>query len=113
MEVLKESIVNKTAALEELKSLQTEKAQTRVVSRKVRQTYKQRNPNKFLFLTRSLILKGAELHPTNGWKTHRVKDLAPALKGMEFDYETLIADLKTKYGETIFTEDKNPMVGLA
>src|SRR4051812_38455681 len=86
-------------------STEPEKKQTRVVSR-AKQTYKKRETKKFLFLTRSLVLRGAELHPTNGWRTHRVKDLAPALQGMDFNYETLLADLKTKHGEVIFTEDK-------
>lgn len=113
-EILNESIAAKMRAIEDLKSLESEKAklQTRVVSR-VKQKYKERKLSKFLYLTRTLILRGAELHPTNGWKTHRVKDLSDALKGMEFNYDTLLADLKTKHGEVIFTEDKNPMVGFA
>lgn len=66
----------------------------------------------FLYLTRSLILRQAELHPTNGWKTHRVKDLSQSLKGLTFDFDQLLIELKKKYGEVIFSETSNPMVGV-
>lgn len=93
------------------------KDQKRTVSQ-LDKMHKRMNPNvpkpvtSFLYLTDTLILKQAECHPTKGWRTKRVSDLSEKLKGMEFDFATLILELQKRHGEVIFDEHSNPMVGM-
>lgn len=65
----------------------------------------------FHYLTDSLVMRKAERHPTKGWRTTRVKNLEPSLRGKDFDFNQLRADLSVKFRNHIYDEHANPMTG--